>query len=598
MPKISLKILFLSFFFIASIYSVSAQDGKKTVFTAEQSTGGKIIDLSGGKKAVTIDKSCEANYKKKDDAFIEWKVQDPLASGWYRGIVEFCTKEGEEKSWFNNHMGVSVVTTGQTISANIMENFQSRKEEPQIFEFWIYSPFPISSVRVTPVYDDLWKYKRLYPVAQVSLEQVSQPSLDASKVATVGLELKPDGTANLPCPLPPGLWMLKAPLTKDCTVTFEGEDGKRFQAPYPFDQWKRPGCIYSYMSSPMKKLSFKTASMSKIAELQHSITREQKEPLLADLELMKVVDSSKTESGQLELIGSGLTGDLPSFPLLPAGKKTAVLTTWDDGKPDDLRCAEILNRLGYRPTFFLNNDAPAMKFLDKLEGMNAEIGSHCYHHPSLYRLTPERAAEECVSMRKLLEKTLAHPAISFSYPNGYAASYDVEGDYVIRAVKAAGYWSCRTTPGTVFTVDTIGDLMTLKTNGFFGNEKDLLRQWDETRAKDGGIFYFWGHSWQIGKTDEQWKKFEDFCAKFANCPDAWYASQGELSIWLWLRSNVKMEVTEKNPAKVAVKISRPWLHPYLSAKRAISLKVPDGVTKVIWQGNEVRLANGFVEIKW
>ncbi|OGV58809.1 MAG: hypothetical protein A2X45_00930 [Lentisphaerae bacterium GWF2_50_93] len=581
-----------------AISSVSAQDDKKSVFTAEQSSGGKIIDLSGGRKAVTIDKSCEPNYKKKEDALIEWKVPAPLPAGWYHGIVEFCTKEGEEKSWYNSHMGVSIVTAGQTISANIMENFQSKKEEPQQFEFWIYSPFPISSIRITPVYDDLWKYKRLYPVAQVSLEPVQQPSLDASKVATVGLEVKPDGSASLPCPLPPGLWMLKAPLTKECTVTFEGEDGKSFQTPYPFDQWKRPGAIYSFMGSPIKKLAFKTAAVSKTVELQHSITREQKEPLLADLELMKVVDPSKPESGQLELTGSGLTGDAPAFPLLPMGKKTAVLTTWDDGKPDDLRCAEILNRLGYRPTFFLNNDAPAMKFLEKLEGMNGEIGSHCYHHPSLYRLTPERAAEECVAMRKLLEKTLGHPVISFAYPNGYAASYDVEGDYVLRAVKAAGYWACRTTSGSVFTVDTIGDPMTLKTNGFFGNEKDLLRQWDETRAKNGGIFYFWGHSWQIGKTDEQWKKFEDFCAKFANCPDAWYASQGELSIWLWLRSNVKMEVADKSPAKVAVKITRPWLHPYLSAKCPVSLKVPAGVEKAVWQGKEVPVANGVVELKW
>ncbi|OGV39972.1 MAG: hypothetical protein A2X48_20915 [Lentisphaerae bacterium GWF2_49_21] len=593
-----LKVFFLSFFLVATISSVSAQEGKKLVLTAEQSSGGKIIDLSGGKKAVTMDKSCEASSAKKGDTFIEWKLQEPLPAGWYHGIVEFCTKEGEEKSWFNNHLGVSLVTAQQTISVNIMENFQSRKDEPQLFEFWIYSPFPTTVARITPVYDDLWKYKRTYPVAQLSLEQVSQPSLDASKVASIGLEMKPDGTANLPCSLPPGLWMLKSPLTKDCTVTYEGEDGKSFQANYPFDQWKRPGSVYFFMGSLLKKLTFKTPAMSKIAELQHSISREQKEPLLADVELMKVIDISKTESGQLELIGSGLTGDAPSFPLLPMGEKTAVLTSWDDGKPDDLRCAEILNRLGYRPTFFLNNDNPAMKFLDKLEGMNGEIGSHCYHHPSLYRLTPERAAEECVSMRKVLEKALNHPVISFSYPNGYSASYDVEGDYVLKAVKAAGYWSCRTTPGYVTTVDTLGDLMTMKTDGFFGNEKDLDKKWEETRAKDGGIFHFWGHSWQIGKTDEQWKKFENFCAKFANCPDAWYASQGELSIWLWLRNNIKMEVTEKTPAKVAVKISRPWIHPYLSAKRPISLKVPDGVTKVVWQGNELPVSNGFVELKW
>ena len=29
-----------------------------------------------------------------------------------------------------------------------------------------------------------------------------------------------------------------------------------------------------------------------------------------------------------------------------------------------------------------------MKFLDKLEGLNVEVGSHCYHHPFLYLLPP------------------------------------------------------------------------------------------------------------------------------------------------------------------------------------------------------------------
>ena len=275
-----------------------------------------------------------------------------------------------------------------------------------------------------------------------------------------------------------------------------------------------------------------------------------------------------------------------------------MLTTWDDGKPEDLRCAEILNKYGYHPSFFLNQDAPAMKFLDKLEALNVEVGSHCYHHPSLYAIPPPKAVEECVEMRKVLEKALGHPVISFGYPNGYSPAYDVDGDYVLRAVKAAGYWSGRTTWSKAETVDSYTDLAIMAPDGFFGNAKDLERTWAVTRTKDGGVFYFWGHSWQIGKTDEQWKKFEDFIAQFARQPDAWYASQGEFSLWLWARKNVQIAVESQSPGKVTVKLSRPWLHPWLAAKCPLSLKLPAGVDKAVWDGREIPVVNGFIELPW
>ena len=181
-----------------------------------------------------------------------------------------------------------------------------------------------------------------------------------------------------------------------------------------------------------------------------------------------------------------------------------------------------------------------------------EVGSHCYHHPSLYNIPPKDAAEECLEMRKVLEKTLQHPVISFGYPNGYRPAYDMDGDYLLRAVKAAGYWSGRTTDTAEETVESYRDLLAMNSNGFFGYAKELERDWAKTITKEGGVFYFWGHSWQIGKTDEQWQKFETFVAQFANQPNTWYASQGELSLWLWAHKNVKLDIVSKSPAKVGL----------------------------------------------
>jgi hypothetical protein len=71
-----------------------------------------------------------------------------------------------------------------------------------------------------------------------------------------------------------------------------------------------------------------------------------------------------------------------------------------------------------------------------------------------------------------------------------------------------------------------------------------------------------------------------------------------LFTWIWLRKNVQLAVTGKKPNKVSVKVTRPWLHPYLSGKRPLSLKVPAGVEKVTWQGKGIPVVNGFVELPW
>jgi hypothetical protein len=174
----------------------------------------------------------------------------------------------------------------------------------------------------------------------------------------------------------------------------------------------------------------------------------------------------------------------------------------------------------------------------------------------------------------------------------------VDGDYVLRGVEAAGYWSGRSTNVAQETVDSIKNPLTWQTDGFFGNSKPLEAVWEKTKTKDGGIFYFWGHSWQIGKTDADWNKFEAFTSQFAGNPDAWYASQGAMSVWLWARKNVHVSVLKQSAGKVSFQITHPWIHPYLSAQVPLAFTVPAGVEKVLWQGKMVPVVNGKVDLIW
>ncbi|MEI8197556.1 MAG: polysaccharide deacetylase family protein, partial [Phycisphaerae bacterium] len=522
------------------------QSDTPIVLLAEQSKGGNILTFGDGTKAVILDKTCvpdNPGWVAVSKAAIEWKLPAVLPKGWWHLVVE---GNPQYRPWPNRGLGIELLTP-QKPSVNVEANYVGGDKDPQRFECWIYSSSDLQGVRIQPA-SDLWRWMGTWAVRQITLEQRVPAALTNMDAVTLDLPVSVNGSVPLAQAMPAGNWSMRATTTKEGQSLFEGTDHRIVQVPFSgLNVYKQPQnqtCNF-YMSSPFQKVTVKSDGLFKTLELRHNVARSQ--ALASEGQLLTTVDPTAIETGQLEMNGANLTGEAPVFAILPLGRKFAVLTSWDDGAAEDIRCAEILHKHGYHPSFFLNNNSVAMKFLDKLEALNVEVGSHCYHHPSLYAIPPQNALEECVAMRKVLEQTLKHPVISFGYPNGYYPAYDTEGDYVLRAVNAAGYWSGRTTWAKQETVETTTQPLALKTDGFFGNSKDLERVWKTVRAKEGAIFYFWGHSWQIGKTDEQWKAFDAFVAQFAHQPDAWYASQGEFALWLWARGHVQITVTDKHP---------------------------------------------------
>lgn len=566
------------------------------VLAAEQSCGGNILRTAQRALiGVTLDRSCATNFKVTADACITWKLVEPLAEGWWHGTVESNFRGG----YANRDFSIMLLSDRKPAVAVAPNYVAAKPGEAQRFDFWIYCSAPVLSVRIQPM-GDLWYWNNTWPVSAIRLEHRTPGELSALDAITVDLPAQTNGMIALPQTLPPGNWTLAGVTRKPGAAVVTGGDGRSIALPFGLDRYKtvttRTACFY--MDAPLAGVSYQPRDLFKAVELRHNVTRVMTNSLGPDVPLIVTVDTGRTESATLVLTGSGLTGAAPVLPLLPQGKQIAVLTSWDDGAPTDLRCAEILTRHGYRPSFFLNQGTAAMQALDKLEAMNVEIGSHCFHHPSLYALPPRNALEECVGMRKVLEQALHHPVISFGYPNGYSPAYDVDGDYVLRAVQAAGYWSCRTTWAAQERVATSTNLLVMRTDGFFGNARDLERVWATVHTNAGSIFYFWGHSWQIGKTDADWQKFETFVTQFAGQTNAWYASQGELALWLWARQSVQFTIADKSPKKTVVMLSRPWLHPYLAARCPVSVRLPPGVTGAAWEGRDVAISNGVVELTW
>ncbi|MDQ3813483.1 MAG: polysaccharide deacetylase family protein, partial [Armatimonadota bacterium] len=351
--------------------------------------------------------------------------------------------------------------------------------------------------------------------------------------------------------------------------------------------------------SPIENIATTPKDLFRMVSIQHKRSGRFVPPTVPDTQpLMTLFDEQKPQTATLELTGNNLDGSAPTFAAFPFGKKIAVVTTWDDGSPEDMRLAELFQKHGFHPTFFFNNNSRMMAEAAKIEAMGAEIGSHGYGHPFLYQVTPAEADFHMIEQRRALEAKLGHPVVAMAYPNGYSPAYDVTGDYVLTAVQKAGYLSGRTTATSDVNINNMGDLLRLGTNGFFGYGPKLVENYEKRKNTEGEIFHVWGHSWQIGKTDDKWNEFEKLMTNFAGNPAAWYATQGDLSVWHWLRNNTKIAVADKSPTTATITLTRPALHPWLAARVPLAIKVPAGVTQVKWQGQTLDVQNGLVDLPW
>ena len=311
--------------------------------------------------------------------------------------------------------------------------------------------------------------------------------------------------------------------------------------------------------------------------------------------LTGVVDSTKNETRTLKLIGYR-GSEMPKVDLFPSGKSMAVVTSWDDGQAMDVQVMECLSKYGMKGTFYMNRGSAMNTRLDELEAKGMEIGSHSWSHPPFYNSSPDRCLAEAVEMRRYLEKILGHPVISFSYPFVYQPAYDAGGDYVLRSLRQAGYWSGRTTTTGDNRIDSIPEPLAMRPNFHFkvGAAK-TQEKLDELLQKPGSILYLWGHSYELA--GDGTKILEEVLASVANHPEVWYATLGELMTWQFTRNHLQIEQASTKGGGKSFTLKMPWLHPWLQ-KLPLSLTVPDGVTEVLWQGKLIPVVNRRVQLVW
>jgi len=557
---------------LVSVFNLqSAPASGAQVFEASQAKGGQLMQTDKGKPAVFFPTTAPAGDK------IVWTPDTPLPPGLWQVDVEF------------HH-------TGNPTSVNEMLVFEGADSanlgKLDFYYSWIQKGTSTKS----------YGFYNSQPLQSLALLKSSQRNLDT--VAVTSIRITPGNpsalerqqfvfsvpvngpSVSLPHPLPPGLYVAKT--GKPVALDWALPDGRRFATPAAaetrvfLDQAAQPSVT---SGGPIQEILLNHYPIPSGPDMSSAGT----EPLLT------VFDPAKIESRTLKLIGYHGT-ELPKPDLLPGGKSVAVVTSWDDGREQDAILTDLLVKYGFKGTLVMNRGSKILGRLRELEAKGMEIGSHSWSHPAFYLSSPKRCLDEAVEMRRFLEKEYGHPVISFAYPYNYQPAYDADGDFVLRAVREAGYLSARATSSGDNHIEAIPDPLQMRPNFHFNAGAARVKaKFEELLKTPGSILYIWGHSYEL--TPAGIKTLEEGLAAVANRPEAWYATLGQLMVWKYMREHLQIEPAADSADGRSLTLKMPWIHPFWR-QVPLSLTVPTGVTAVNWNGQQVPVVDGHVQLTW
>jgi len=206
--------------------------------------------------------------------------------------------------------------------------------------------------------------------------------------------------------------------------------------------------------------------------------------------------------------------------------KRIFLTSWDDGRIEDLELADLLLEYRIPAVFYIPIECDLLSYqIRRLAGLDKscplckfrrelfDIGAHTVTHPEdLKKLSDKEAFEEIYESKVRLEKILGRPVKRFAYPGG---RYD---ERIKELVRKAGFTEARTTQSG--SIEFPKDLLAIKPTAHVHPEKmyenDLTwKEFAEKKLEEviekGGRFELWGHSYELYKYN-MWEFLQDFLA--------------------------------------------------------------------------------------
>lgn len=220
-----------------------------------------------------------------------------------------------------------------------------------------------------------------------------------------------------------------------------------------------------------------------------------------------------------------------------------ITTSWDDGHPLDLRVAELLRKYGLPATFYipLENHLPVLTHSQIRELSDEfEVGAHTVNHCDLLTMPDDFTRKQITDCKLKLEQICGHPCTAFCFPKGrfreshiknvYEAGYRMARTVELMSVEMPRMQNGLAMMPTTLQAGPSGFLRVARNSIKRMRPKNLFRQirynkshWVGTAEavlehvlKYGGVFHFWGHSWEVDQMGE-WQNLERVFALLSQC---------------------------------------------------------------------------------
>ena len=209
-----------------------------------------------------------------------------------------------------------------------------------------------------------------------------------------------------------------------------------------------------------------------------------------------------------------------------------IMQCWDDGVANDAPLVDMLRKYHAKATFNINPGVNGQHdrlevfeelfrgqfavyhlSLDEMKDLyrGFKIAGHSMTHPHLIQLTAADLQSELGDCMEFIRDYFGQDEVGFAYPFG---DYNAE---VKQALRNVGYRYAR----TVLKSDGIlrlDDPMELHPHCHFMSS-DFWTKYEKVREQNG-IFYFWGHSYEMMDDKALWDEFESKLARINEDPNA------------------------------------------------------------------------------